>query len=1114
MALLKSHNQEDVNSQVKGIGTSTKVESKFFTNDPLASDNNTNDNKPGRSIPSMFARMIFFRTAFQSVVESGKININGNDGIPVYHRLVSNSLDILYLIYTRDTRLTVERWNYSAQMAALTNYDVLKEALKSQRNSFLTKIEKKNGVETETFKTDDIYLFFLEDKLIGGTSPFTFTFSAPDWNGLGAVRSFKQRDDQFREYVYTLYCAYSSNPMMKEFREYIEFCKRTEPIPRLKALGAAMITQQTLASNYAQYECKCQSDPAQTFKVEVCQIPRVPFYATKPDEFSSDFFIDSPFLSTINVINTPLFLHTGYHDEGLLYVGNTPWNSDTMVCQVTSDKNDEIPRDLPDREGDNPHVWLSEVDFLEPFLLELPYKVDDTKFKAISDGDKSYLFPLRPMFFKYFRMSDADNFFHAEIKEGKCIVKLEIPITNALRTKTSKIEIEKEYSLTTKVKCWGKDGESVNLGVFPFYRIPKDSQKFPNLSSQYAVMHNINMQGRVFDTSTLEFYIEGNKNAIDNKGDRVSEGTNASAYYHIKGEFDYIQMCWKKGEKKTCGILIPKFNIEITSGTNEFAYGIDFGTTNTHVAYMIKGENTPVSFNSQQIAMQATFLNTLTEPYSFSCGKENSIFMENEKRHFFPHVNDNSYDFPFRTTTIKQGTIDNDATLFGNVAIGYNYKKEYSIDKKYETELKWKLDTEKPSDEINVQCKLFFEELLWMVKNHWILSESANKKVKPQIMITYPMAMTQSPRDRWIKVYRDVFECDENEARKKVDVMVESLAPCFSKINQQAVAAAGLLNIDIGGGTTDFQYYRRYAPVDHVEILSYYNSVKFAGDDLWGRGFEHTNLAKGGESTNNFTKAAEDVCSNVTIQLDANTKIKFGDIKTDDPKELINILLRDKEDNFSTWLKTNGNNVCRKTMFIHYSAIIYYASIWMRDHEMDCPGLIQFTGLGAKYIDLLFGDDKKLTKYTRKIIEKVGVREIPKKFEVQTTSENPKAATAEGAALYAFNEVDEFDNKKKYHPGIIGCQKRLKGDELSKSKEALMNSFEDFIRVYNSLPEDTDSIYRPQLTQAEIDSFESDAKSSLDELVTEYSPKEGEASKSINDPMFFWLFKGSLYKLK
>lgn len=1116
MALLKSHNQEDVNSQVKGIGTSRRVESIFFTNDPLASDNNANDNKPGRSIPSMFARMIFFRTAFQSVVESGRININGNDGIPIYHRLVSNCLDILYLLYTRDKRLTVERWNYAMQMFALTNHDILKEALTTQRNSFLTKKVKKNGVDTEILKTDDIYLFFLDNKLIGGTSPFTFTFSAPDWTGLGSVKSLKQRDDNFRKYVYRLYCAYSSNSMMKEFCDYVEYCQKTELIPELKSLEPATTTIQTLISNYAQYEGKCQSDSKKTLKVEVCQIPRILFYATKPDEFSSDFFIDSLFQSAIDTINTPLFLHKGYHEDGLLYVGNTAWNSDITVGQVFSDKNDEILRDLPGREGDNPHKWLSEVDFLEPFLLELPYEVDNSKFNTIPvpDSNKSYLLPLRSTFFKYFRISDVNKMFHAEVANGKCVVKLEIPITNAQRTKKSKIKIEKEYSLTTNVKCWGRDGESVNIGIFPFYRIPKDSQSFPHLSNRYAVMHNINLQGRSFEKSTLKFYREGVKNELDINENVVSDSTNASAYYHVKEEFDYIQMCWSKDEEESCGILIPKFKTEIESGSEEYAYGIDFGTTNTHVAYMAKGGKAPTSFDDQQITMQATFLNTLTEPYSFSCGKENSVFMENEKRRFFPHVTDNSYDFPFRTTTIKQGSIDNDAALFGNVAIGFNYKKEYNIDNKYETELKWKLDTEEPSDEINAQCKLFFEELLWMVKNHWIVTSDANKKEKPLIMITYPMAMTQSPRDRWIEAYQIVFECDENEAKKKVNEMVESLAPCYSKINQQAVGAAGLLNIDIGGGTTDFQYYRKYAPVGHVETLSYYNSVKFAGDDLWGRGFEHTELARGGEATNNFTKTAETVCSKVTIKLDANTKIKFGEIKTDDPKELVNILLRDKEGNFSKWLKRNNTNVCRKTMFIHYSAIIYYASLWMRDHEMDCPGVIQFTGLGAKYIDFLFGNDNRLTKYTKEIIAKVGVREIPDKFEVQTTSTNPKAATAEGAALYAFDHGEKFDNKKKFHPGIQGRTRRLRGDELSASKEALMNSFNEFIRVYNSLSEDIDGFYRPQLTETEIKSFISDATSSLNELATLYSPKEGEAPKSVNDPMFFWPFKGSLYIFK
>ena len=134
MALLKSHNHED--DAIKGIGVCPdRVIAQFFTNDPLVAGNETTDNKPGRSIPSMFARMIFFRTAFESVVSSNKIKIGGNDPIPVYQRMVSLCLDVLYLVYKRDSRLTIERWNFADQTAKLGNNPILKEALETQRNT-------------------------------------------------------------------------------------------------------------------------------------------------------------------------------------------------------------------------------------------------------------------------------------------------------------------------------------------------------------------------------------------------------------------------------------------------------------------------------------------------------------------------------------------------------------------------------------------------------------------------------------------------------------------------------------------------------------------------------------------------------------------------------------------------------------------------------------------------------------------------------------------------------------------------------------------------------------------------------------------------------------------
>lgn len=1102
MALLKSHNHED--DAIKGIGVcQNRVIAQFFTNDPLVAGNETTDNKPGRSIPSMFARMIFFRTAFESVVSSNKIKIGGNDPIPVYQRMVSLCLDVLYLVYKRDSRLTIERWNFADQTAKLGNNPILKEALETQRNTYLLKI---NNTQT-TFQVDDIYLFFLNGELIGGTSPFTFAFSAPDWKGLGKVLALSQRDEDFREYVYKLYCSYRSNEAMSEFMSYVALCKKTESVNRLRLLDPALVTEQILATDYSQYD---NNDTL----LWVSQIPEIKLYAQKPEDFSSDFFINSPLQGGVDALNTPLFLCDGYHQ--LLYAKKKYWKSDIKVNdKPASDRDDKEARELPGY-SEEKHIWLSVNDFLEQDLLKLPYKIDTTKFHAIVAANESYLLPLRPLFFKFFGIDDVEKVLKYEIKDGKCLLTLTIPVTNIEGDNQNDLTVVKEYDLSTNVKMWGRDGESVNFGIFPFYRIPYDNENFPSLSNRYVVMHNINHQGRMFDLSSLKFYKQGNKNEIEVS---IANSTNVSEYYHVNDEFDYIQLCWNKGKESACGIVIPIFE-EVQAGSKAFAYGIDFGTTNTHVAYKEDGKD-PASFGPSQITQQAAFINTLTSPNSNSCGKENAVFMDNEKRRFFPHVTDDSYTFPFRTTTIKQGVINEKATLFGHVAIGFDYEKNIITDG-YETQLKWKLDNENPVTEIEVQSELFFEELMWMVKNHWMTSKNADKSNKPKVIITYPKAMTEADNllKRWIKAYKKVFECDETTANEKVDKMVESLAPCYKKISTGGVGAAGILNLDIGGGTTDMQYYRKYAPAGKTVTIAYYNSVLFAGDDLWGASYENV-YEKGGTPKkvmdgNNFIEAAKAIYKGVKIHLGTSSLSYEQTENIRDYKERIGIFLRDTEGHFSNKLSSKKrDDVCRKTMFLHYTALIYYSCLWMRDNGMDCPGVIQFTGLGSKYIQLLFGDDTKLTKYTKNVVEQI-MDNMPSSFKVETSEdgENPKSATAEGAALMAMIPGGIPKNEWRFHCGIKDKNIRLKGDKLSANQEAIMESLNNLLKLYKELPEETDDVVKPQLTQNDIEALKSKATEILAEMVTcETEKYGGDSPKSVNDPMFFWPLKGSLCSL-
>lgn len=1113
MALLKSYTHDDPQDEVVGIKKSRRVMSSFFTNDPFVEDDSTSINKPGRSIPSMFARMLYFRTAFESIKE---IRIPANKPKPIYNQLVSLCLDVLYLVYSRDSRLEVVRWNRGDQMEKLGEQGnmILREAIDKQCNDYFYKTEKDAlGNNKEVFRTDDIYLFFFGDKLIGGTSPFTFAFASPDWLGLGSVKSLLDRDRDFREYVYKLFCAYGDNPAMKEFMSYVKKCKdHYEQDKELKSLDAAVIGISALTDAYTQYNYKKDNT-----KVWVSQLPNIPLYSLKPDEFSSDFFIDSPLQKSVDVEHTPLFLCQGYHTN-LHYVGTVMWNSDIRFVSEHNENNDTQIRKLPGLKH-REHIYLSMNDFLEDSLLKLPYIVDTQKFKAIVNGSNSYFLPIRPMFFQYFKVETLDTMFEYEIENerNKCVVKLTIPVTNVDGSRKNKLEVEKEYDLTNDVKAWS-GRESVNLGVFPFYRIPQGDANFPNLTNRYIVMHNINGKEGEFKFSELGFYKIGNKQPIGEVEGIETDGNTKAIYYHLDKEkqdnrFDYIRMCWKREENErpgTCGIVIPIF-ITPKSGNQDYVYAIDFGTTNTHVAYKKTNDTNPVSFTSNEIKLQVGYLNTInTTMYQNSCGSGNVEILENEKRNFIPHINDDSYTFPLRTASKKQGAIDHQSKLFSGACIGFHYPKDFIRDE-YEPELKWKLDdptlTSK-SNEINRQCKLFFEEVLWMVKNHWMLTADANKQNKPKIVVTFPQAMTMHDMILQLgrSAYMIVFGCDANTAKQKVDEMVESLAPCFRLINTTGIGNNALLNIDIGGGTTDLQYYRQWSSQGVEQIDCYYTSVLFAGDDLWGKVYEHVNTVKGAENTNNFKKAAQKFITQIIID---GISQDIANLNNLDCKEFVALLLRDETHQFTDWLSKHGNqDICRKTVFLHYSAIIYYVALWLRDNGLRNPTLIQFTGLGSKYIDFLFSDKQKLEVFTKEIITRVTGNGIEGKFEI-TISDRPKHATAEGAALY--DPQNAITNNKVFQPGIDGMDTRINGNQLADFEEDLVKSFDNFLKTYNNLPGDIDGVYIPKLSEREINSFKENAKLSLQQMIGYYTKKfGGENAKSVNDPMFFWPFKGAL----
>ena len=100
--------------------------------DPLM-QNMASANKAATSIPSMFARILFFRTAFQSIINPTHTN-------SVYAKYVSDCLDLLEDIFNYDPAITFVKWNKPAQLATLTNNTILHDALSTQLNKFMPSV--------------------------------------------------------------------------------------------------------------------------------------------------------------------------------------------------------------------------------------------------------------------------------------------------------------------------------------------------------------------------------------------------------------------------------------------------------------------------------------------------------------------------------------------------------------------------------------------------------------------------------------------------------------------------------------------------------------------------------------------------------------------------------------------------------------------------------------------------------------------------------------------------------------------------------------------------------------------------------------------------------------
>ena len=957
--------------------------------------------KMGTSIPSLFARLFLFEGVFQALV--GK-PLNDLTMRNVNTSLISDCFDLLEFLYQHgnDKHLVIRHWNANNQIAELSNDG-------DPRHAKLAQVLRDELNVNSNFH--DIYLFYWksanaqtvipQEVLIGGTSPFTLVFTSPNWKrkmaekGLSfrrldgssmfsdtEIRPLVHRDSKFKEMIYSMYMAFQ--PILAtqshSFEQYIYTSWNAEVhSPEILAMGGNPSAFHTKYPNIRDENGATVVAGNLPISYEKIAPSASGYEIRATTNRYATYLADG---ATIN-LNTPLVLNAN-GIPGATYVGKAVWNPATCIINEAATRGTALHnRILPGGMGIK-YPYLIWSDFLEDKILKVSYKLDQKKFVTAYDGDSQFILPLKKEFFNFFNINDINSIVSTiggvqkklvEVKseQDKVEVTLNIPIAHA----SSTIELKKEYRREDIVAS-----TDFMLAFFPFYKVIDK----PTLN-MYSVMScgDIN----------LSFYNQTSVSSLINCSSliRTAQGTvlKQTKYHKINNSFDFVEV--RCGNVN--GLVIPKMQeIDTQIAASNYSFAVDFGTSNTYIAYKTNHMPIPNTFDITNEDAQTVFLNS---PDYVRTG-DHQIMGPYYDREFVPtQINRNaSVSYPARTATCETPNFEsNQANLFGNISIGYNMQNEDLaigvVPYVYKTDLKWALE-KNPSDVHYLdRVKSYCMEILWLLKNKSLLNGGSDVF---EVFLTFPETMKVPTRNlfinqcwQWAKTQLQL-NCT---FRYGADIS-ESIAP-YNMLAPQ-IGGQSLLNIDIGGGTSDLLFVSK----DNVGSImgAYYSSTLFAADDLWGDGL---NVGVPTDIKNVFY-------TYIKTQIEQNqasyppkvlSSLKALVSLTNSSADAMGFLFK-HDSIFSTSTLITSEPKLYSIIFIHYAALMYHVARLIKKLGVAIPEHFSFTGMGSRYINLISNDTNDIKLLSKMLLEKYTGLNAPATFNVYMAQE-AKEVTAKGALL-------------------------------------------------------------------------------------------------------------------
>lgn len=962
------------------------------------------------SIPSPFARIDLVKTAFREVCRRANGNLQELDGNTIFHKMVSDTFDVGEIFFNID--------KFSDKVEIITcDCKAMLQNLKSDGNEshyyVADSLDKFLQSDAKTYnfdKMDNIYLLNYtqgpdELNIIGATSPATLFFCGA--NKLDYINDifFSNNDRPFDndyqplykrdfEYLKAWWVLRKTNPNFSSFfpeiDEYLNLTFRAINDMSMKN-QLNSITSQNL-SDFTEIDVKNNEQKNQVEVLGINLLKRKSGMADTTSEFTI-----KPKSGDAEGLPLVLPVEAGNKYASLHYV-NGVWGKENKASY--KDGKDISERQLP-FDGTQ-HAYLTISDFLEDCIIRVPHAQNSKNYFSGNirgnKDNKSYLLPIKPLYFKYFdiemlksTMSDGKAAIEMEVVAGGSIcLTLRIPIVG--NGQIQYIEYQRLYynDRQPSINANNNEGGMMDLDfsgfVMPGVRFQQESDAYYTVSC----VTSFSTQVKVY------FYQEGNvlrDIPMDCRNQRQGEyAYKAETYTLSQTNFDCLRIVCDNGQS---GLLIPLFPIQ--RGLEAYEFAVDLGTSNTHIEMKKSGEKNsiPFSYDESDGIMSKFFVPS----YIDSDGERLQVDLLNEtdlvNADFIPSVIGEGSDFYFPTRTVlscaKSVNWNNALRVFGllNFCMTYNQKRRLAYNAEPMVNIKW-------SNSANSQAamQLYIENLLLIIRNKVAVKNGNLQQTK--ITWFYPNSMSQRRlsqlRTAWNNAYAKLFSSQGNIVDES-----ESEAPIQYYFRRYATAT-NLVNIDIGGGTTDVAF------SDGGDV-KYITSFRFAANSLFEDSFSDINPNNG--IIDWFKIDILDLLK--TIKNNSDLVNMFND-NDGHPANMASFLFSLKDNSVTKGIANNKidfnvvlqNDDKFKIVFIvFYTAIIYHVAQIVKSKGLNVPRHIAFSGNGSKIVNVLTSDTRILAAYTKVVFERILGRPYGNTLEILglDNTSNPKEATCKGGLL-------------------------------------------------------------------------------------------------------------------